>query len=238
MSEIFTEKLGACDILSITEYGAAHKNSQYSNQDSLLYKRTSDGNYVFAVADGVSSCKKAKEGSSAAVQAVCELAESMEIMTPSTLKQEIYSLWKSKIQGNWNEYGTTLNFAYISGEKIILGRIGDGIACASVNSDNFIILQDDSVFYSNETFAFGEYFPISAFETRESQLAFNDSVDIVLMTDGVSKELDLQSMPDLLNYLSSRRNETEFLGELENWIVELNRKNDDDKTLLFVHIER
>ena len=238
MSEIFTEKLGDCDIFSITEYGAAHKNSKYSNQDSLLYKRTSDGNYIFAVADGVSSCKKAKEGSAAAVQAVCELAERMEIMTSSTLKQEIYSLWKNKIPGNWNEYGTTLNFAYISGGKIILGRIGDGVACASINFNNFIMSQDESLFYSNETFAFGEYFPISAFETRESPLAFNDSIDIVLMTDGVSKELDLQSMPDLLQYLSSRRNEADFLGELENWIVELNRKNDDDKTLLFVHIER
>lgn len=237
MMNITTESLKNGTVLIVADIGKLHESIGSCSQDSYAYCQNGKNDCAFAVADGVSTCQNAKAGSFFAVRTVCDLLGSIENETVTDIKKKIVSFWKKTVASQWNDYGTTLNFVYVFGDKIIVGKIGDGIAMAKLK-DNLIFICDDAPFYTNETFALGERVPSSAFEVQEISLDNASFVDVLLMTDGIAKEIDVSLLPEFMQYISGNYLDKKFTKELEHWILELNKKNNDDKTLLFAHIAR
>lgn len=237
MSDIVSEQIGAKYFLAVTEIGKAHKQNGLFNQDSYAYRFNENGTTIFALADGVSSCQNAKTGSEYAVNVVCDIFAQKNSVLLSGMKQKIVSSWKSRIPDNWNDYATTLNFVSLLEDKIIIGRLGDGVVAVS-SCGKAVVSYDDAPFYSAETFALGEQVMDSAFSIQEIDIKNVPSLEILLMTDGIAKEIDMSSIPEVMRYLNQHRNDKDFEQELNGWIERLNKNNDDDKTLLFAHIER
>lgn len=235
--DISTGSLKNGTVLIVADTGNLHESIGLCSQDSYAYCQNGKNACAFAVADGVSTCQNAKAGSVLAVHTVCNLLDSTENETVADIKKKIVSSWKASVASQWNDYGTTLNFVYVFEGKIIVGKLGDGIVAAKLQN-RMITLCDDTPFYSNETFALGERVPSSAFEVQEITLDNATFVDVLLMTDGITKEMDVSMLQGFMQYISENYLNETFSKELENWMSELNKKNDDDKTLLFAHIAR
>ena len=60
---------------------------------------------------------------------------------------------------------------------------------------------------------------------------------LVLLTDGIGKELNSEKHKEFLDYIASTIKNQNFVVELKNWVLSLNNKNGDDKTILIFEIE-
>lgn len=213
----------------VSQIGEKHVKENRCNEDSYSYKIDRVGNYAFVVADGVSSCKNSKIGSMVACEVIIELFPSVQCLTIEEIKRKIFTSWKSRIESNWNDYGTTLNFIYKFNNRTVYGKIGDGIVIIDDDND-FFCLSDASEFYTSETFAFGEAIKRTTFIVKE---CITSSVGLYcLMTDGVAKEIETDKLKDFSKYIKNRISEDSFSTELDTWMNELSLANNDDKTIL------
>lgn len=231
MKNFKVEEFGKARIMAFSKTGMNHLKNMVCNQDSYAYVYAASGNCALALADGVSSCINAKQGSETACKIVCEMMHDVQGKTENEIKEILFKEWKKCIKANWNDFGTTLNFCYLFDKSIVLGKIGDG-AVLSKTGGSFYGLIDDTPFYSAETFAFGESIPRKSFSVKTINLTGNDSVSVLLMTDGVCKEIESERMKFFADYVFLQNNRGDFEAELEQWISELDKKNGDDKTLL------
>lgn len=224
---------------SYSEIGKRHKEQNLENQDSIFVGKVSNDTYCLAVADGVSSCKWAKKGSEAAVDAVKNLAlklsvSELQIEDSDEIRRFVVRDWKSHFDGLWNDYGTTLNFVIWCNGDVVIGQIGDGLIVTSLN-DELILMTNMDEFYTVETYALAEVVLKNSFKIR---CATNIKKIIALaMTDGIGKELDLSSIDDFKKYFVSLVSEKERDTEIESWMKHLREKNDDDKTIGLLVLE-
>ena len=224
---------------SYSEIGRKHNEQHLENQDSVYVGRISNDTYCLVVADGVGSCKWAKKGSEAAVEAVKNLAlklsvSELQMMDKDEVRRFIVRDWKSHFNKSWNDYGTTLNFVIWSKGDIVIGQIGDGLIVASLN-DELVLMTDIEEFYTVETYALAEKVLKSSFKIR---YATNVKKFIAIaMTDGIGKELNLEYINDFKNYIISLINKKERDIEIESWMKCLREKNDDDKTIGLLALE-
>lgn len=237
MMEIINENLGKAQLMILSAIGENHIKTGTENQDSYSYKTIDSQTFAFAVADGVSSCEYAKKGSETACEVVCDLLERIKGKSVDDVRQMIFSEWKNKIGNNWNDYCTTLNFCFVLKDTVIIGKVGDGTAVIK-QEDDYHILADETEFYTNETFALGKMLPKAAFSVLEIKRNLNIPFSILLMTDGISKEIENDKIINFADYIFSNIGNENFVVELENWITNLNNQNGDDKTILMCSWEK
>lgn len=233
------EKLSA---VTCSKIGQNHVEKGIENQDSILFRKTSDNDWILVLADGVSSAKNAKVGSSLAVKVIEDIYERIVSVEKKSfdldaLKIAIVKTWKSEIESEWDEYATTLNFAIAIDDEIIIGQIGDGLIVARIDGEIEIFTESED-FYTTETNALGTAVRKSAFTVVSKKV--NKSLDIYMTSDGIGKEVADDSRCDMGAYLSQMLLcEKEQIGkELETWIDGLGKKNGDDKSIGFVRWER
>lgn len=236
MSDVIVKELDNVKIVVLSEQGENHKKNGICNQDSYAFKVDNSGNYAFVVADGVGSCIFAKEGADKACEAVCDILSDCIDLSEDEIKQKIFLKWKSLIGKDWNDYGTTINFLYVYPERTVMGKIGDG-AVIMKNGDNAFILSEETEFYTAETFAFGSSIYKHSFRVFSMHYDVTVPILLVLLTDGIEKELNPEKRREFLDYIDSAINNKNFVVELKNWILSLNNKNGDDKTIIICEIE-
>jgi hypothetical protein len=220
--------------------GRNHAEAGAVNQDSIKIGKCGQGGCFMVLADGVSSAAHAKEGSSAAVEVVSEIAEqtASEIICsdPGEIRRTIVRRWKNRFQSCWNDYATTLNFIVACSGRLIAGQIGDGII--AINADGKeLLLAEESEFYTTETTALCE--AVRQKDFRLKVVSPVRRVSAYLASDGIGKEISHTAIFDLGKYLEEllQKQKHEIDSELIPWIEGLDRKNGDDKTIGFLRWE-
>lgn len=205
------------------------------NQDS--FKIYSDENQVIiVVADGLGSAAYSKEGSQRITEVAIEILSNTDDFNGVYLN--ILNEWKKELEGNINQYDTTLKFLKIKNDMIVYGGVGDG--WISIKSDKGLVLVNmvaENTF-SNQTdsilsFNLKEKFSVNKYE-------LSDSLVGLVSTDGFSEDIDKNNSFGLLDGIDKElaNNEGFFIEDtkntLLNWPVETNR---DDKTVVIFKIE-
>lgn len=146
-----------CTVVYYSQVGSNHIKAGKENQDTVFFERLDKNRWYIAIADGVSSAAKSKQGSQSAVEVAHEICLMLknEEWNLEDIKVDIVRKWKSKFSKDWNDYATTLNLlAYVDG-KLLVGQIGDGLMVTNVDGEDEIYTEE-SDFYSTETDALAE----------------------------------------------------------------------------------
>ena len=219
--------------------GENHIKQSCENQDSICCEVISQSKWVIAVADGVSSARFAKKGSHFATEVVKELANEFELtdqLNLDELKVWFVRKWKSKISSDWNEYASTINFAYYSNNYLLVGQIGDGLICVDIDGKKKAFGIDEE-FYTSETYALGEVVKKNSFILNLERVKSN--ISLYMVSDGIGKEIDYDSRLELGVYLGILllQDKEHIEEEIMSWLDALNNKNGDDKSIAFINWE-
>lgn len=204
-------------------------SGKIENQDSIEIRQTNDS-LIVVVADGLGSAAYSKEGSEKAVKITADI---LTQKCYENLSEKILSLWKENLQGNLNQYDTTIKFIQITNEKIIVGGVGDGWIALKNNNDIKSFVVENS--FSNQTdsilsIGLDKKFWTEGFDSKEYDT-------MIIATDGFSEDINKE---DAFEFLKQAENEikedigifaTDLEETLSNWPVQTNR---DDKTVVFV----
>lgn len=239
MMQIFQE--GSLFIAAYSKTGSRHISKGQSNQDRCLYGRTGNNTFFLALADGVSSAPYAEKGADAAVQTIKSVSQDIavgktEIDDLKKLQNRIVRDWKSHFCSGWNDYASTLNFIIFHNNKVLIGRIGDGLIVSEADRVCRISAVHEE-FYLTETAALGE-----AVSRKDFEICLYPAEHVFcayMVTDGIGKEIAESSREDLNRYLLqlSQTPEKQIEQEVVSWVSGLDRKNSDDKTIGFVRWE-
>lgn len=208
-------------------------NGKIENQDSfLLY--SDDNQAIIIVADGLGSAAYSKEGS----KKITEVAVSILSRTDdySMAYLDILNNWKNGLEGNINQYDTTLKFIKFVDDKIVYGGVGDGWILIKTKKDLLNMISDNT--FSNQTdsilsFNLKEKFVVEEIKDYECLVG-------LISTDGFSEDMDKDNSINLLDEIDKelRTDERKFIDDIKNtllnWPVETNR---DDKTVVFFRVE-
>ena len=203
------------------------------NQDS--FKIYSDENQVIiVVADGLGSAAYSKEGSQRITEVSIEILSNTDDFNGVYLN--ILNEWKKELEGNINQYDTTLKFLKIKNDKIVYGGVGDG--WISIKSDKGLVNMVAENTFSNQTDSILSFNLKEKFSVNEYELS--DNLVGLVSTDGFSEDMDKDNSFGLLDGIDKElaSNEKSFIEDtkntLLNWPVETNR---DDKTVVIFKIE-
>ncbi len=226
-------KKNRCKFLICSDIGENHVSSGVDNQDSALFGMVSDDCYFLAVADGVSSVKYGREGSQAAVQSVKWLAEQIDaglvaIDNEKELRVSFVRNWKANFAEDWDNYASTINFAILKDERLLVGQIGDGLILVDSGGEKHIYGESED-FYSCETYALGKAVIKSSFIVESLKAA--NKMAIVMMSDGIGKEIEPDQRNQMMDYISELAQSDMAEKEVEEWVSELSERNGDDKTI-------
>ena len=239
MMQIYHDKNLFIAVYSKT--GSGHFSRGEENQDRCLYGRIGKNTFYLALADGVSSALYATEGAEAAVQTIKIVSEDiatgkMAVDNLKDLQTMIVRTWKRRFSTRWNECAATLNFVIFHNNRVLVGRIGDGLIVSETDGACCVSVTDEE-FYSTETAALGEVvsrkdFEICLYPAEEAFCAY-------MVSDGIGKEIAESSRKELNRYLLqlSQTSEKQMEQEVVSWVNGLDRKNGDDKTIGFVRWE-
>lgn len=204
-------------------------SGKIENQDSIEIRQTNDS-LIVVVADGLGSAAYSKEGSEKAVKITADI---LTQKCYENLSEKILSLWKENLQGNLNQYDTTIKFIQITNENIIVGGVGDGwIALKNNNNIKSFVVENS---FSNQTDSILSIGLDKKFWTEEFDSKEYDTM--IIATDGFSEDINKE---DSFEFLKQAENEikkdieifaTDLEETLSNWPVQTNR---DDKTVVFV----
>lgn len=203
------------------------------NQDS--FKIYSDENQVIiVVADGLGSAAYSKEGSQRITEVAIEILSNTDDFNGVYLN--ILNEWKKELEGNINQYDTTLKFLKIKNDMIVYGGVGDG--WISIKSDKGLVNMVAENTFSNQTDSILSFNLKEKFSVNEYELS--DNLVGLVSTDGFSEDMDKDNSFGLLDGIDKElaSNEESFIEDtkntLLNWPVETNR---DDKTVVIFKIE-
>ena len=203
------------------------------NQDS--FKIYSDENQVIiVVADGLGSAAYSKEGSQRITEVAIEILSNTDDFNGVYLN--ILNEWKKELEGNINQYDTTLKFLKIKNDMIVYGGVGDG--WISIKSDKGLVNMVAENTFSNQTDSILSFNLKEKFNVNEYELG--DNLVGLVSTDGFSEDMDKDNSFGLLDGIDKElaSNEESFIEDtkntLLNWPVETNR---DDKTVVIFKIE-
>lgn len=218
--------------------GEKHVIQNKPNQDAVLIKYTKYG-VILAVADGVGSLEKSQYASKAIVKATAKafcLFEKEKINRRDITKT-ITKLYGKAVRKKYRlSAATTCIFAVISNSHgMFLGQVGDGSCYVNLNDNRFILKKKTDEFL-NTADAISPLDNNVRWTTKHFKISGNDSIKIMLATDGISETVIPGMENDCLEYylndvatkVKYDRNKT-IKGHLKNWNV---KASTDDKTMI------
>lgn len=231
-------------VIGATLAGISHAKKNIKNQDCLGFQKNHKG-VLIAVADGVGSCLEAQKGSKYAIETIKKLHDKIEsgqirANARKKIKEFIIEDWKNKVSVSPSDYSTTLRFAIVFSNSLLLGGIGDSAIFVSINGEEQLLNRESSPF-SNITFSLTQDMDESKFEIVKIDIPFNTkNVSIFIATDGITSELQEGKQIEFLNYLARKVREKgdNYQVEMMEWVNSLQEKNGDDKTMLLFTAER
>ncbi|GMQ48455.1 PP2C family serine/threonine-protein phosphatase [Vibrio sp. 10N] len=223
-------------ISKLSVIGPSHVDLSLPNQDAAASK-TDRGRWAVAVADGMGSRVLSHIGSKLAVDvAVSSCIDSSEGISDRELITDIYTRWLSGLHLKnieSNDAVTTLLVAWGNsrGEYRFL-QLGDGVICSNII--NHSVSEDD--LFSNETTGLGLSKKLSHWRTGRGKLLQEASRGLVLMTDGISEDIEehigfCDTLITRAQRVSLRATKKQLKGLLNNWPTP---HHTDDKTIAVV----
>ena len=223
-----------------TRIGENHVLSRQENQDNVAFEQLGDAWYM-VIADGVSSAACAKKGAQAAVCIIRQLCKRLSsdrhlAKNIDAIKVDIVRSWKMQVGSDWDKYATTVNFVIYTEQLFLVGQIGDGLIVADVDGIP-LIMTDQEDFYSTETHALSAVVKKSAFTIKAIEA--NNKIRVYMASDGIGKEINEESRIELMEYLDRmmRNDDSDIEDELDTWVIGLNEKNGDDKSIGYISWE-
>lgn len=231
----------------ISVIGERNKKANNPNQDAFGIK-LSDKAALIAVADGLGSCKNSNIGSEYAIECITEWVindlERYEVISDEMLvilNNKLIDRWKFKLSKvNYLTYDTTILYAIYIKNSLIIGGIGDGMILCHYGDETYDLSWDKNEF-SNRTVSMGS--------KKSKELIRSEIISIskeklpatvLLMTDGISDDLNEKSKQELPKYLNVKLKELgmeKLQNELIDWISNWRTQgHTDDKTLCMLNI--
>ena len=202
------------------------------NQDSFsIY--SDENQIIIVVADGLGSAAFSQEGSKKITKVAVDILSKSENYYSTYL--EILNKWKDCLEGNINQYDTTLKFIKIHNKKIIYGGVGDGWISIKLDNDLINVIAENT--FSNQTDSILSFNLKDKFIIKE--YVIDGNVIGLVSTDGFSEDIDKDNSKEFLESIDKElsRDESNFINDtkytLLNWPVETNK---DDKTVVFFRI--
>jgi serine/threonine protein phosphatase PrpC len=218
--------------------GPRHRKENKPNQDAWL-SRVLKGGSVLAVSDGLGSKPFSDTGSKAACLSVieaCKVFIRHSQGDSKSLPEQIHTFWVQALKSEKlkpKDCAATCLFAIQIHEKIILGRLGDGLIIAT-GKNNEVILEDvktDS--FSNVTECLNDSYKACAWEIKE--ISAQDFEVIILCTDGIANDIESEKRHDFVlsiyecyKTMERKKRSKEITKWLNKWPVP---GHSDDKTL-------
>lgn len=180
--------------------GPGHIKSGKPNQDSFLLKKYKNG-WVAVVSDGVGSKPLSHIGSAAVCRSVCNVMRDYLNSSKSAdikdVLRLVHSRWLFDISPNLaDDCCATVLFAVVTAEKIILGRLGDGMICCRNNHEDTLLLDDKTDSFSNVTKCMRYKFIYDDWYVKE--IPVHDFEYVVLTTDGISDDIPSNMLPSFV----------------------------------------
>ena len=224
--------------------GKLHEERCIKNQDSIAYF-AENGYVALAVADGVGACENSDRGSLLATGVVNELLEAIAYgrIHPSReekVKDFIIKSWERKVGTKLEEHSTTLRIAIVCENYILSVHIGDGKTIINVGDFATYISEDDDLF-SNETYALTAVTDPNRMKIMKIDIPpKTEQIGIFISTDGISNEIASGKENEFLDFLirNAKKWENEEFRSLSEWVMSLQNKNGDDKSLMLFVAER
>ncbi len=218
--------------------GKSHVASNLPNQDAVLVEMGTHG-ITLAVADGVGSQAYSQIGSQSAVVAVREAFFEFEhgLIPVASITKTIFEKYKGGVPERLRDQSsTTCVFAYLSNTYgLCLGKIGDGACYFKVNS-SFSILAEKSDDFANIVHPLNALKNEVKWKTRHFSLHGDESIRLLLATDGISSDIVPGREEDCLNFYCHKLSKWPQI--LRNLRVKLYLRNwnvpgsNDDKTMI------
>ena len=211
--------------------GPRHKRESLPNQDAWKAMAYSWGN-VLAVSDGLGSKPLSDIGSKAACNAVINAARhfaARPLAQIETIPPLIHSLWRVNLGPYYvRDCCATCLFAIQISDRIILGRLGDGLIAALGDQNTPVFMTDEKEdSFSNITDCLSENFYNKQWELRELKASLYPR--IMLCTDGVSEDLTVEGREFFsTEVFKNGSNLSELRRALVEWPVP---GHSDDKTV-------
>lgn len=227
------------DYFGCSHIGKMHKKLSICNQDAWIFKQFKWG-FCAVVSDGLGSKKRSEIGSRLACKAVIHASEiyaKENIINIDDFINAIITYWKyTTTPYDTNQCAATCLFVCNINNKVLLGRIGDGIIIALGNSKNKILSDTKDGSFSNITVALSEKVRMTEWEFYVEDECLYDS--FLMATDGIADDLIPSSQEDFArefiayySNLTKKKRYNEIKSFLSHWPV---KGSSDDKTVLGV----
>ena len=191
-------------VAGATLRGPGHRAAGLPNQDAWFARTGAYGAFA-AVADGLGSRPLSHLGARAA----CRSARSamarwrtVDDAPMALLLRSIHMDWRLLLHPQVpDDCASTCLFASAYGGRVTLAQLGDGLVAALLRNGEVTRLEPAERDFGNETTGLGLARDLS--EWRTTQLPAADVDAVFLATDGVSEELDIERLDDLMAWLTN-----------------------------------
>ncbi|MBY6093953.1 PP2C family serine/threonine-protein phosphatase [Ferrimonas balearica] len=232
----------AVQIFGASVKGPAHILDNLPNQDALLLRRLGKLGTLAVVCDGMGSRPHADIGARKACNAVQAAIKKLgdSGFCPKALIPEIHRQWVRQVQPlRTQDAVTTCLFAWVLPDgRALAAQLGDGLIYGRVNNDTWQLSQTDKAF-GNATTGLGIAKKLSDWRWLVFEEA-SDSIEISMMTDGISDDLLPESYSDFaaevrkaLRSKSTKNAKKWIAHQLNNWPAPL---HGDDKTFAAIYL--
>ncbi len=224
--------------------GPLHIKNDIPNQDYCLIKQLKNAT-IMVVSDGVGSKPKSDIGSFFACRAMVSTISEYLRTCPCASHRDMLRLFNAR----WNLYispenaedcSATVLFAVYTDERIITGRLGDGMICVGYEDRNVILSDNKNESFSNISNCMHRKFNYESWEIKELK---SDKLDFILLcTDGISDDIKAENRYafakefaneySVMTYQKRSHNIRKMLSE---WPVPMHT---DDKTIACLKVMR
>ena len=238
----WSNSIGEAVLVTITEVGELHRKDGKANQD-FADGMLSQSNIRLSVADGLGSCRYAEIGAQTAVEVIMQLPLEQISLDKEELTARLVDSWRSSLPDAKyaKDYDTTLLFASLEQDKLILGQIGDGLIQWKIGEGPTNELEVAEGAFSNQTVSIAGNSLKDMLQTRTVNIGPNEvPIIVILATDGISGDLDpnlRRALPSILLESLKEKGIEETVRELEIWVSDWKTPcHTDDRTFAFLTV--
>ena len=219
--------------------GLEHEKEKTENQDSFIAKTYSKG-YVFAVSDGVGSCKYSSFGSKRVCKAVAKVGKLYlkGKITEKEIPQKIFYFYRKACVPKFvkKQMSATCIYLIASQEKVVLGQVGDGLCFVSRGEKGKALKMKDDDFTNIVSALNASRENTPRFTISHLHFQNNETFSALLCTDGISEDIKSEHYSEFLNEcLKESQNNSGYLEKLlRNWPTP---NSFDDKTAIIIQIK-